>query len=96
MSGLEPLERWEHGFESYSSHGYLSAFSSVELSCLGTGCATCQFPIKRVVPRFLKGFMFSEINSESKDASGTSPCDVQKQQHDTVTDTCCETSKLSN
>jgi hypothetical protein len=35
-SCLLSLERWDHGFESHSKHGYLCAF----ILCLGSGLAT--------------------------------------------------------
>jgi hypothetical protein len=37
---LRPLEHWDHGFESHSRHGCVSAFFCVVLSCVGRGLAS--------------------------------------------------------
>jgi hypothetical protein len=53
MNCLRPLKHWDRGFESLSSHGYLSFFVFV-LSCVGSDLATGCSPIQGVLPTVYK------------------------------------------
>jgi len=46
----------------------MSSFFYFMQSCLGTGTATGRFPIQGILPKCLKGFIVSEVNSESEQA----------------------------
>jgi hypothetical protein len=60
------LEHWDHGFESHSTHGCISAFLCVVLPWVGRRLAMNWSPIQGVLPKWLKRFIVPEVNSESE------------------------------
>jgi hypothetical protein len=51
----------------------MSAFFCVVPSCVGRGHAMGRSPFEGVLPKCLKGFVISKVNSELGQASGSSP-----------------------
>jgi len=51
-------------------YGCMHAFSCFGLSCVGRGLVVDRFHEQGFLPDCLKGFMVSEVNSESEQARG--------------------------
>jgi len=64
--GLGQLESEDRRFESGSRHRFMSAFFCVVLSCQGRGLEMGRSPAQGVPPRRLKGFIVSEVISDSE------------------------------
>jgi hypothetical protein len=71
--GTGPLEHWYRGFESRSRHGYMCAFFCVVLSCVDRGLAVGRSPVQGVLPKCLKEFIVSEVNSALEQAREPNP-----------------------
>jgi hypothetical protein len=56
--GSNPALRW-------------TAFFCVVLSCVGRGLEMGRYPVERVLPKRLKGFITSEVHSESGEITRT-------------------------
>jgi hypothetical protein len=62
-------------FDSCSKHACMFAFVCVVLSCVGECLEMGQAPAHRV-----PNFIVSEVNSETEQAKGLKPCDVQSRE----------------
>jgi len=71
------LEHWDRGFESRSRHECMSAIFYVVLYCVHRGLVICRLHL-RFLPKCLKGFMFSEVNSESEQSRRPNPLNVKQ------------------
>jgi hypothetical protein len=68
-----PLEYWDRGFESRSTHGYMSAVSCAVPSCVGRGLAMGRPHVQGVLPKYLKEFINTEIYSGTEQPRGPNP-----------------------
>jgi hypothetical protein len=56
-----------------STHGCMSMFCCVDLSCLGRGLAMARSLVQGILQKCLKRFIVSEVNSESEQIRGPKP-----------------------
>jgi len=75
--GLKIAKHWNRVFESCSRHECISAFFCVVLSCIDRGLAMGRSPIQGVQSNYLKDLVVSDVNSESEQARGPNPQNVQ-------------------
>jgi hypothetical protein len=58
---FRPLEHWDHGFESPSRHGCVSAFFCVALSYVGRSLASGWSPVQGVLPNVQQIHKFQKL-----------------------------------
>jgi hypothetical protein len=63
--------------ESCLRHGCISAFFCVVLSCVGLGLAMGWSPVQGVLPKWLNGFIVSEVNSQPEQTRELNPWNKQ-------------------